>query len=454
MNPMTPTLQRVRARLADESGVAMIVAMAAMLIIGVLAAGAVTLSVNTNQQARHNVEQKQALEASEAGLQAALYRYNMLVPDASSCVGDASSYPATSTTPAGVGEGLPVCHSASAGTPSGGNASYEYWTTSAQDGATATCTGPSLSSSAGVSNICITSVGTSGNQTVRTEMRAASYAAQPLFPANGGIIGLNGVSINKNGSITGNIASNGTISLSNNTVVNGYAELGPAQGSLSLGSGASAPTQTLPNNLVLAPVNPENSAQTNNNTMMTLSGGATYTNTTLTPRALDLGNGGSVTLSGGIYNFCSVTGNQGSILTTTGEKVEIFIDSVEDPGSGCLNNGVFDVKNGVTWTNYAQDPTTIQVYIYGPNADVYFKNNGVFDGILYAPTSSVSFMNNGTVNGAVAGSYVTFDNNLTFNWGGPEVSSLDAVTQGLYYRTGWGTCTATMSLSNPTAGCS
>ena len=446
MNRSTSPSRALQARLSDESGIAMIIAMVAMLVIGVLAAGAVTLSVSTNTQARENVQQKEALEASEAGLQVALYRYNMQAPTSTNCVNDT-----TVTTPTNG-----VC--ASSPTPTGSGATYQYWDTPAI-GTSTPCTGPTVSSSAGVSNICITAVGKAGNQTARTEIRAAAYAAQPLFPYGAGIIGLNGVTINKNGAINGGVASNQTISLSNNTVVNGVVEYGPAQGKVTLGNNASvSSTSKLANNITLSPVDPGNTA-TNNSNASLLSGnalqGATYTNTVLDPRDLNLGNGGSATLSGGIYNFCSITGNQGTISTTTGSKVEIFIDSIADPGSGCLNTGVLDVKNGISFADVGSDATGLQIYVYGPNADVYIKNNNNTDSaVLYAPTSTVTFKNNGFFTGAIAGLTVNFDNNQSFTYGGSTVGSLDAITQGLYYRTAWGTCTATISTSNPTSGCS
>lgn len=435
------SLTRMRARACEESGIAMLVAMAAMLIIGVLAAGAVTLSLNTNQQSRENVLRKQALEASEAGLQVALYRYNMLAPSTTSCVGDGIATPTNG-----------VCESSA--TSFGSDATYQYYTTPVI-GPSTPCTGSTVSSTAGISNICITSIGTSGNQTIRTEIRAASFAAVPLFPFPG-ITGLNGITNYENAAITGTEASNGAIIGRNNSTINGSVELSPS-GTYTPTSQGPHPTQyTLSSNIVLSPVDPGSTATTNDNTSFIASGNVTYTPST---RSLVLGNNATITFTGSTYNFCSITTqNNDTINFATGVRSEIFIDSPSDPGSGCPpGSGTLNLGNNVTWGQPSTDPTATQIYVYGPDTtsstEVQFSNNDTFYGVLYAPTSWVALSNNAVFTGAISAQQVTVDENAKFQWAS-QAGTLDATTQGLFYRTAWGTCSTALSASTPTAGCS
>ena len=61
--------------------------------------------------------------------------------------------------------------------------------------------------------------------------------------------------------------------------------------------------------------------------------GACYTSST---RTLTLGNNDSVTLGGGVYNFCQINlGNNSSINVATGAKILLYLDSPGRAGSGC-----------------------------------------------------------------------------------------------------------------------
>ncbi len=443
-----------RGHLADESGVALLVALMAMLVLGVITAAVVTMSVANNQRSVQNTNQKVALEAAEAGLQVALYRFNMLQPGAGDCVGNAVSAPASNG----------VCASPTY-TLSGGS-TYQYDTTPVL-GPSSVCVGSTVSAAAGVSNICITATGTANGAVARSQIRAAAFSATPLF-AYGGITGLGGIVNDNNVSIAGTEASNEGITANNGSVISGPLELGP-QGSYNPQNHSSSPTKnTLSSPLVLSPVDPGTSATENDDYRISnyinnpsqptapydQSSGVSFNPTT---RAFTASNNASITLGGGVYNFCSFSAsNNSTINLAPGVSTEIFIDSPEDTGSGCpAGSGTFVASNNVTWANPSDNPTALQIYIYGPDTGsnaVAFDNNGVFNGVLYAPTSDITVNNNAEFNGAIAGAFVTLDNNAEFT-SSSQAQTLDATTQGLFYRTAWATCTATAPSSAPDSGC-
>jgi type II secretory pathway pseudopilin PulG len=444
----------MRRRLGEETGSALVAAMITMLIAGVLAGTAVATSLNTNQQSRDNVAERQAAEAAEAGLQVALYRWNMLLPSSGHCVGDAVASPAANGTCASSVYSL------------GNHESYQYWTTPAL-AAGASCVGNTVSNAAGVTNICITAVGTSGTVSARSEIRAAGFSAQPLFPYPG-ITGLAGITNAPNTFVNGTEASNLQITASDNATITGNVELGPG-GSYSAANGASHPTQLqLSSPIVLSPVAPGTSATVNDDYRITnyLSNPASPTapydpssGVSFNPvtRALSLANNASLTLTGGIYNFCSFSAqNNATITLAASVRTEIIIDSPQDTGSGCPSgSGTFFMANNATWSNPTNDPTALQIYVYGPDTgsnEVTLRNNGVFYGVLYAPTSTVELSNNGTFHGAIAGKTVTLDNNFSFAWSS-AVSNISAGTNGLYYRTAWAQCQTAVPAANPMSNC-
>ena len=432
----------LRARLRDESGVAMIVAMSTLLITSLLTAAAATLALDTNQVTRTTSAQKQALEAAEAGLQVALYRYNMLQPAAANCVGDAVGAPAADG----------ACESSLV--TLGNGATYRYYTTPQLSGS-GTCVGGVVSSSEAVNNICVTAVGASGGAVARTELRAASFAGTPLFPYHG-LIGLQSIADSGNLAINAAVASNGPISDSGNlTVGSGYQiVLGPTasytrNGSL---SGVEPAPTRLSSPIVLSPIAPGNSSTTNNNTAYTVtSGSANYDPTT---RAFSTTGATAITLNGGIYNFCSFESHGNlTVNIATGAKVSIYIDSPSDPGSGCpAGSGDMNLSGASFWSNPSGDPTALQLYVLGQN-NLNISGNYTFNGTIYAPSSSVDLSGSVTFDGAIAADNINISGGAAFNWEN-QVSSLQATLQGVYYRTAWGRCTTAVSTSAPMTGCS
>jgi Tfp pilus assembly protein PilX len=460
-------MRATRNRLSAENGSALVIAILVLMIISAIAAAAVTVSTQTNGSTRRDGNKKNALEAAEAGLQVALYRLNMLRPDDSHCVGDAVSLP----------DGTGIC--ASSSYTLGNGSTYAYYTTPTLAPG-ASCVGLTLSSDTTISQRCVTAVGITNGISARSQIRVAAFGAVPLFPV-AGITGLKSITNNQNSSIGGWEASNGTITALNNTSITGDIELGPA-GTYNFSNGASNPPRAqLSSPLVLGPVDPGTSNQSNlaNCPGRTVSCNDDYrisnylanpshptapydqaSGVTFDPstRSITMGNNASLTLSGPLYNFCSFSSpNNATIALAPGVRTEIIIDSPDDPNSGCpAGSGTLNIFNNLTWSNLASDPTALQIYVYGwnnLNNVVNFKNNSTFWGVLYAPLSTINLTNNGIFNGAISGNVVNLINNFQFNWA-QQAGTLQARSTGLYYRTAWAQCTPTPpSPGAPGSGC-
>jgi Tfp pilus assembly protein PilX len=459
--------RRLASLAREESGIALIAALLTLFIASLMAAAAVVVATQTNGFARSDVNRKNALEAAEAGLQVALYRINMLQPSTSNCVGD------TATSPGASG----WC--ASSTYTLGNGSQYQYYTAPVSSSNTS-CAG-SLITSSDVNQRCITAVGTSNGVVERSQIRAAAFAAAPLFPY-AGITGLNGVAMNGNVSVGGVVASNQTISINGNDIANGIV-LGPAGKLSSSGNVSIGGTTRLTSPIVLDPVNPGTSNQTfqsgcpkrqtagypSCNDDYRISNGLAspvvspydqssgHVSFTASTRTLAMSGNSSLSLGGGIYNFCNFTqSGNATINIAAGAHVEIIIDSPDDPGSGCpAGSGSFTLSGNVTWNNPNDDPTTLQIYVYGwnngQNTVSFDGNSGLFWGVLYAPQSTVTLNGNAGLDGAIAAAVVNMNGNA-FNWDS-RASTLSAGTNGLYYRTAWVQCAATYSSSSPGSGC-
>jgi Tfp pilus assembly protein PilX len=455
-------------RFASERGSALIVAIVVLLAVTTLAMVAVATASQTNLSTRHDANYKNAAEAAEAGLQIALYRLNMLGPGNSSCVGDALSAPASNG----------WCQSSAY--TLGNGSSYQYYMTPVMAQG-ASCIGVTITNT-DVNQRCITAVGISNGVTDRAQIRSSAFAAQPLLPVSGSI-GLSGITLSGSAKLTGASGTNGQYRSSGSASSNGV-ELGPAGSDSDSSSTQSTPVTHLSSPLVLDPVNPGTSNQSSlaycparqaagypacNDDYRITNGLASprvspYDQSSpsgvsfnATNRALVVSGNGSLTLGGGVYNFCSVTlSGGGSVTIAPGTMAEIFIDSPDDPGSGCpANSGNLVLSGGSTWFNPSQNPLAAQFYVYGLNngsSTITLSGNSAMYGVIYAPQDQVTLSGNGTLYGSIAASKLTVSGNGGTSWDS-RLSTLQATPVGLYYRTGWAQCSPTSTQSQPGAGC-
>ena len=286
-----------------------------------------------------------ALQAAEAGAQAAVHRMNLQQPADDRCITTSVASPQT---------GNAWC--AQTGAESvGNNASFAYQTSLP---VTTGCTGSDFGSS--LLQRCIVATGTAGGVTKRVIQRVVSSTGVDPFPVDG-IVGKDFITMGNNNTVAGAVGTNGQLELGNNSSISGGVQLwrnAPAP------IGYSGTVQRNANPFVLSPPNMLNpstllDSKTSNDNARLLAGanpadscstgsGACYNAST---RTLTLGNNDSVTLGGAVYNFCQINlGNNSSINVAAGAKVLIYLDSPgRSSGSGCAaGSGGMSTGNGAT----------------------------------------------------------------------------------------------------------
>jgi spore coat-associated protein N len=237
-----------------------------------------------------------------------------------------------------------------------------------------------------------------------------------LFPVPG-LLGMNAVRLNNGGTITGDVSSNGQITINNRVTVN-QVVLGKNAPAPNVKNSPAPATATRPVAFnQLAPVDPGTSVTTNANGQIVSSGGVSYT---ASSRSLSL-NKGTLTLAGGTYNFCSLNINNGSTLAIApGAKARIIIDSPDRPGSGCpKSSGDFSVNNNSSISNPSGDVSAAEILVFGLNnlsSTITFNNSSAFYGAIYAPRSTVNVNNNTLFHGGLAALVVNFNNSANFEW--------------------------------------
>lgn len=181
---------RTLHQLREESGIAVPIVLAVMMVVLALSAAAVLAATANNDLAGRDANQKAALEAADAGLRAATYRLNMLLPQQGYCP----------TNPATQVGGSGLC--AQDGPENLGNGdTFSYWVSDVL-GPGAQCAGLPVTAASGlnpqtVGQRCITAnTGAPNAVSAHVQIRVASYTAQAVFSVPG-LIGLNEVTIRR-----------------------------------------------------------------------------------------------------------------------------------------------------------------------------------------------------------------------------------------------------------------
>ena len=469
--------------LRDQTGIALPAALGVLVVIGLLSSSVFAVSLRLSDTSSASRDAKRALAAADSGLEAAMFRMNVLgLQSTSKCFTTEAVDPGSGTDPE-VGSTPAAGECAGVEDDLGNNASYTYYVTPALDDGDV-CAGLPVhhADSEGevtVTQRCVTSIGKANGERRRVQARVASYIGAQLFPV-GGILAINGIKVKNTAIVSGVLGSNGQIELGNNSNVSGGIELGtsstppPILGSGSTLGGPVTYRSEADGAFVLAPVDMGNTATTNDNDRITsgLDSGSNVTYTAST-RTLSIGNNGSLTIGGGTYNFCRVTlGNNAYITIAAGAKIRFFLDSPDRSGSGCIPAGMtapqaraagyggMTLGEGSNFNNPGH-AINFQIYMYG-YADgshrVEFNNTSAMNAAIYAPSSELVWNNTAGITGGVAASKVDFKNSATFAWAGDSagfsLTDLRTDTVSVYYRMAWAECqrnrTAT---SDPESGC-
>ena len=442
-------------RLRSEDGFSMYIVIMSMMVLLTLGA-ALSAAGNQSSTAVNDDELAvRALQAAEAGAQAAVHRMNLQQPDDTECI---------TTSVASPQSGNNWC-SATGAESVGNGASYSYQTSIP---VTTGCTGTAFGSS--TLERCIVSTGTVKGIKRRVIQRIVSSTGQDPFPVPG-MVGKDFIKMKNNNAVSGSLGTNGQLELANNSTVSG---------TVSLWSGAPCPigypcgsvTRT-PTAFVLSPpnmLNPDTltDSKTSNSNSYLLAGanpadtcsrgsGNCYVDTLASPRTLTLGNNDSVTLGRAVYNFCQINlGQNSSINIATGAKVLIYVDSPGRDGSGCVTGqGGISTGNGATLSNPSQDPTALQLVIYGQAPSwptIELPNNITVYAAIYAPDTGLQFKNNGNLVGGISAKSIEFKNNAFF-WDA-RVDTLHLATTLVYYRGAWRQCNSRVQTATaPATGC-
>ena len=476
----------MRRLLREQTGVALPAALGVLVVVGTLSAGTFAVSSRLNDTSSASRDAKRALQAADAGLEAAMFRMNDIgLQSVSKCFTTSAVDPGTGTDP-DVGGTPAAGECAGVDESLGNNSSYTYYVTPALDDGDE-CAGLPVhhadpNGQVTITQRCVTSIGEVNGERRRIQARVASYIGTQLFPV-GGILAINGIKVKNTAIVSGVLGSNGQIELGNNSYVAGGIKLGtsstppPTLGNGSTLGGPVTYRSEAEGAYVLAPVDMGNTSTVNDNGRISsgqdTGSHVTYTNTSAAPRTLTIENNGSLTLGGGTYNFCKVTlGNNSYITIAAGAKIRFFLDSPDRAGSGCIPSGQTAAQarsnayggmilgQGSNFNNPGH-AINFQIYMYGytdGTHKVEFNNSQAVNAAIYAPSSELIWNNTAGITGAVAASKVDFKNSASFAWAGGsgqfDLSELRTDTVSVYYRMAWTECQrARPTTSDPESGC-
>jgi Tfp pilus assembly protein PilX len=319
------------ARVGDESGFVLIIAVLMLLVVTLLVGAIATAAVDVNNNSTQTVARDRALAAAQAGLQAGLFRLNVT----------GGSTGATGTLGNGATYTYAVSSLSASSSPCAG-----LWVQS---------TGPA------VQQTCITSSGTVDGDSVRVQDRVVGYTpASPTFPVNG-IFAVNGFAAGQNFVDQGDIRSNGPISLGGGTTtVNGnleYLSGNAPTGSYTCTSPCNPIVESsalpVPTGAATSATAYANAAASNNDAALSW-GKNSYSAATQTVTA-GSGTGGTVTIPSGTYYFCNIDLDNSTTLqasVTNNQPVIIYIDSPYDTASTCAaGTGNVTAGNNFVVTN-------------------------------------------------------------------------------------------------------
>jgi len=181
---------------AREDGIAMVVAIGALLVIGIIAAGVATMSVASKNQTGADRSSIRALGAAESGLRMATLYLNQATPITDGyCPGTGANAVATKTAAVG-GQ----CGPYSATLPDGAAVTF---TVSGGSTAPVACSGAQVTAPTrprlSIHQRCVTAIGTFQGATRRAQARLAS--ASFIFPIPG-IVGLENVKLGQGAGTT------------------------------------------------------------------------------------------------------------------------------------------------------------------------------------------------------------------------------------------------------------
>jgi hypothetical protein len=450
---------RIRIRLSDDRGIALPVTVSVMFMVAGLATMTARAAITSDHQSLRDRNVKQATQAANAGLEAVMYRTNLMQPGSQQCASknpsngalhvaavQADGWCAPQTEDLGSGEAYTV--QISAATPLYAN-------------------GQSLR------RRTIVSTGMANGVQRRVMLRANAATGEPIFPQGYAGVSLDGLNLPNSVQIDGGVGSNGDIYLRNSAYVCGQVTPGPGQSleiRYSAGVCAGAVTTPATESFNLQPVDQGDAPTNNDNSRI----GDPPQPTSLDPctdcsgvewnpstRMLRLRNNATLTLGGGLYSFCGIelenTAQLKIAVRPLGTGTRIFIDAPEQCGGA--GTGSVTVRNSATILNLNADPTTFQLYLVGSSS---INTWVAFDGIefasdlvmsVYAPYSTIRIKNDSHLSGAIASKAIDLQNGAHITYHERIADITTGSPLRLYKPEHYVDCTAVPTGTTPESGC-
>jgi type II secretory pathway pseudopilin PulG len=444
----------------NERGIALPASLAVLFMVAGLATVTARAAITSDHQSLRDRNVKQALQAANAGLAAAMYRTNLMQPGSLQC---AYKPPSAGALTVGALEGDGWCQEQVE--ELGEGASYSMRISGAQ---ALHANGQALSRRTAVSTGIVNGV----RRRLRLQMNAAT--GEPVFAQNYAIVSLNGLTLPNSVRINGGVGSNGNILLRNSAHACGDVTPGPGK-SVSINNSATicdgSDTTAATESFNLQPVD-QGTAPTDNDNARIGNPPATNSPDPCTDctgiewdpatRILRLRNNSTLTLGGGVYSFCGIevenTAQFKIAVRPLGTGIRLFIDSPENCGGA--GTGSVRVRNAGTILNLNTDPTTFQMMVVGSAdiaTEVAFDNNVDFASNLvmavYAPHSTIRMQGAGHLVGAVAARSIDLRNSsqITYHERIADITTGNPLR--LFKPEHYIECTAVPTGPTPESGC-
>jgi hypothetical protein len=443
----------------EERAVALPVAIAILFMVWGLATVALRGALTSEHQSQRDREVKRALQAANAGIDALLYRYNLLQPGSTQCVTLSSGSMTISSVQS---DGWCAPQSEDLG-----------------DGATYTARASAATAihpnGQALVQREVVSTGFSHGVLRRIMSRVTAATGEPIFPGGYAGVSLSALEVGNNVDVAGGLGTNGNITLKNFAQVCGDATPGPGK-SLNIQNNAEvcggysiSPAQTAFN---LQPVDQGNAPTENDNSRIgdppastSPDPCASCSNITWSPstRTLSLRNNATLTLGGSVYSLCRLdldnTAQLKIAARASGTAVRIYMDSPENCGGGS-GMGSVSVRNNSSIVNLNNDPTTLQLYVVGSPTiatSVDFSNGVDLETemimSIYAPNSTVTLRNHAGLVGAVAARSLVLQNNATLTYS-DRIADITSGSMVRLYRTAeYRECSGVQVTSAIDSGC-
>jgi hypothetical protein len=452
-------VRSLRNRLASDRGIALPVTVSVMFMVAGLATVTARAAISSDHQSLRDRNVKQAIQAANAGLEAAMYRTNLMQPGSLQCaLKNASS---GNLTVVGVG-GDGWCPQQTEDLGNG-----QSYAVRISAGSSLHVNGQSLVQRKFIST------GAANGVRRRVMLRSNAATGEPVFPQGYAGVALDGIDLPNSVSIQGGVGSNGDILLRNYAYVCGNVTPGPGKSVQIRNSASVCPTgSTTPaqQSFNFQPVDQGDAPTNNDNSRI----GSPPQPISLDPctdcsgidwdpstRMLSLRNNSTLTLGGGVYSFCGIEIENTAQLKIParplGTGIRIFIDSPEHCGGE--GTGSVSVRNSATILNFNSDPTTFQLYLLGSSSIPTYV---AFDGIefasdlvmaVYAPYSTIRIKGNSRLSGAIASKAIDLHNSAQITYH----QRIEDITTGsplrLYRPEQYLECTAATSGTLPDSDC-